>query len=337
LLLALMRSNLSERIKLVLGLGLLIAWQNFHPSAMVGGVWLAGVVVGWWLRRSHRDRVPWAATALTFLCPLAMTATPAGVDLIQVSRYNTEVSRWLTISEWLPLWELDPFDRLEAWIGLTATILLVIWRRDRVRSEDVVPLVFLGFLSLVSYRFVLYFATAAIPVWAAGLGSVRSAMSDRPLGWTGRALAVGVWAVAVLVPSVKHPTHLADYFPFAGMERLRSVIGPGNVYCNTVWAGLLIDTGHPDWRVSHDGRYYLRPIEEWREYQAAQRGEVPVVELVSRYRPRAFVLRAGFDDGLIDLLRKDPAWRELTVDRESIIFLPVHPASPVVDAGPAER
>jgi hypothetical protein len=340
LLVALARSDLSERARLALGFALLVAWQNFHPSAAVGGVWLAGVAAAGWGRALLRGGVrPWAATGLALLTPLAMAATPAGTRLFSVSAYNTEVSLWLGISEWMPLWELEVLDRLEAWIGLAAMIGLVLCRGRRVRTEDLVPAVILAVLAMASYRFVLFWAAAMIPVWAAALTPTRSVANGpaaKPLSRLGRVLAVLAWGLAVAIPTARHPTHLAGYFPDRAIRQLRSEVDHGPIYCNPVWAGLLIDAGYPDWRVTHDGRYYLQSLDEWRAYLAAGRGEVPVSELVHRYRPVAFVLRTGFDDGLIARLRGEPGWRELAVQGDCVVFVRANPAS-VVDTGPAGR
>ena len=48
-------------------------------------------------------------------------------------------------------------------------------------------------------------------------------------------------------------------------------------------------------------------------------------ELDRRWHPAAFVLRAGFDDGLIARLRTHPGWRELPTDRDSVLFVRASP------------
>jgi hypothetical protein len=352
LLVALVRGGGPGWAKVLLGAGLLVAWQNFHPSAAVCGAWLGGVALAGWARRlwrlnkggqrpptivggvgklpRTRGRSPWVATVLAAFVPVALVATPGGVGLLRVSAYNAEVSRWMEVNEWLPLWELElrGDTRLEVWVALAALVGVLLWRGRRVRAEDLAPAVLLGAMAVASYRFAMFFAVAAIPVWAAGL-SRTGAAAPRPMGWGGRAAAVAAWAVAVAVPGLVHPTHLADYVPWGAVERLRAANVRGTVYCNTVWAGVLIDRGHPDWKVSHDGRYYLRSKEEWNAYHAAAAGAVPVAELDRRHRPVAFVLRAGFEDGLIGLLRRDSGWVELAAERDCVVFVrAVEPGPP---------
>jgi hypothetical protein len=97
------------------------------------------------------------------------------------------------------------------------------------------------------------------------------------------------------------------------------------VYCNYFWGGILTDVGHPDWKVTHDGRYYLLPPGEWDAHGVANAGMVPVEALEERYRPDAFFLRPGFDDGLINRLRRHPRWRELYTDGSCAVFVRAGP------------
>jgi hypothetical protein len=251
-----------------------------------------------------------------------MLATPAGARIVEVSRHNAEVSRWMGVNEWLPLWELELAGdtRIEAWVGLAALAVLLAWRGRRARLEDVVPALLLAGLAVVSYRFVMFWAVAALPVWAACLSRTTTTPA-RPLGRSGWAAVVAGWTAAVAVPSVVNPSHLADYFPFEPIARLKAENLRGTVYTDAVWAGLVVDAAHPDLAVTHDGRYYLRSIQEWEAYLAAAGGEVPVADLDQRWQPVAFVLRSGAADGLIDRLRREPGWRLLAEGKGCVVFV----------------
>jgi hypothetical protein len=88
---------------------------------------------------------------------------------------------------------------------------------------------------------------------------------------------------------------------------------------------VLIDTGYPEWKVTHDGRYYLQDWKDWDDHAAARAGRVPVEELEAKYRPAAFFLRPGSDDGLIGRLRRSGRWRELYADGECVAFVRAGP------------
>ena len=86
----------------------------------------------------------------------------------------------------------------------------------------------------------------------------------------------------------------------------------GTVYAHSAWGGPVIDAGFPGWRVAYDGRYYRYSPAEWARYHAASAGQIGLDRLDRTYRPAAYLLRPGRDDGLLALLRASPAnWREL--------------------------
>jgi hypothetical protein len=103
---------------------------------------------------------------------------------------------------------------------------------------------------------------------------------------------------------------------------LRAWLPAGRVYNYREWGGPLILEGTPDWQIAIDGRLYLFPDEEeWREYNDAALGRVPLDELVRRHQPDAFFLRPTFHAGLVERLRAAPDWRAVYQDDVSVIFI----------------
>jgi len=327
---ALVRWNLSLRTTLLIGAGVLVAWQNLHPSVAVGAMYLGVIaLVGWVRRLLRRGPVPWAATGLACLAPIAMLATPAGLTTIEITSRNTDISRWLEINEWMPLWELEARDdsRPEVWVGFAVSIALLVWRGRRVRVEDLaVALVFAG-LALFSYRFVMFWAVATIPVWVAcGSSEPDASATKAPRPSLTLPALIGAFIVAIAIPTIRNPSHFADYVPHTAIDRLHAENVRGTIYTHSVWAGVVIDRGYPDWKVTHDGRYYLRTKDEWSHYHAAAVGLVPIAELEARWAPVAFVLRTKFDDGLIELLRQDRVgWKELAPEKDCVVFVRTPP------------
>ena len=326
LLVVLARSGLSPRAKVGLGAALLVLWQNLHPSAAVGAAYLAAAAAGEWGRFFLAGgRRPDAARVL--LVPIAAAATfatPAGADIHRISAENLDRCVWdqLLITEWLPIWECFPeVGRGYATPMLLATAVLVAARGRRARAEDLVPLAALTAMTLLTFRFVLFWGVAIIPVWAECLAPAGGPAPAPPRGRRlRRAVAAAGFALA-LVPLAVWPRNFAAYYPLAGAEALRAAGVRGTVYCSYLWGGIVTDFGYPDWRPTHDGRYYLFSREELARHFAAGRGEVPVDELDREFRPAAFFLHPGRDDELALRLRGDPRWREVYSDPNCFVFV----------------
>ena len=304
---------------------LLVVWQNLHPSAAVGVFWLGALTVVANHRRLRRTGpTPWALALLTLASPWSLIATPAGFDIMQISSANADISLWLEINEWLPLWKLEVRGdhRTEACIGLSLFATVLIWRRRRLSAEQVLPALVIAAMALASYRFVLFWAAAAVPVFAIGFTRISSStIRHRPFDWPTRFALIVAWVLPLFVSTVLNPSHLADYVPHRAVRELKEEVPTGTIYCDIVWAGVLVDEGSHEWRVSHDGRYYLRTKAEWLEYYAVARGETSIADLDRRWHPVAFVLRTGFEDGIIALLRRDRGWRELNGERDCVVFV----------------
>ena len=319
LLVVLARRNFRAKWGVPLGALLLVLWQNLHPSAVVAVAYLGTAAVAEWVnfyvRRGERPTLTRAL--LVPLAALATLATPAGLDVYRISALNAERSLELGITEWLPLWTQFPeVGRGYAFPMFLATAALVLWRGRRVPVADLVPMLVLMAMTVVAFRFVLFWGIAVIPVWVAALAEPDVPAPPNP--WRKR-LAV-VFLIGSLAPLFLWRNNFHAYFPFDGIAALKRQNVRGAIYSNYFAAGLLTDYGYPDWHPTHDGRYYLISRDELKRYQAAQRGEVPVAELVAKYDPVAFFIRPGDDEGLIALL---PAagWREVYRGEQCVVFV----------------
>jgi hypothetical protein len=318
LLVALARSGLPVRAALALGGGLLVLWQNAHPSVAVGVVYLGAAAVG----EAVRGRWPWRLAGLTALAVAAMPLTPAGFGLFPAAAYNAEISKYLGISEWLPMHRggLPDTGRGEAWLAVAGTAAVVAVRGRRVRAADLLPVLVLTALSVQAHRFIVFWGVAVIPVWADALRPAGDPPAVRPPRVRRWVAGVSL-AVAAGVPVAVWPEPFADYYPFPAVRAMREAGVEGTVYTTYFWGGIAADAGHPRWKPTHDGRYYLFPREEWDFHFAAGGGAVPVGELERKYRPAAFLLWRATDAGLIRRLEADPGWRVLFADHQSAVFV----------------
>jgi len=347
--------------KLLLGAMLFVVWQNAHPSVLMAGAWLGPMTVGAFVRcvrrpKGKRGPVPWDLAGLSALAILASFACPEPLETFRLARTNEVMSKYLDVSEWKPLfWDgLAPWDqygpegRGTALLALAVLPVLVVWRRRRLKVEEVVAALVLAVLTWQMYRFAVFLGLVLIPVAYRALAPPPGSAPPPPVRH-GRAIllaafaaAIGIclgrFAIADAVAPARTPVdpHM-DYYPFEAVARMREAVPGGTVYCNFFWGGVVARAGYPEWRVSHDGRYYLFTREEWDWYWSGMQQErvgdfrATVGDIVAKYRPVAFLLRKDFDTGLIAKL-DEPAsgWKRMpnpsggdAFDRgQAIVFVP---------------
>jgi hypothetical protein len=335
----------------VLGLPLLVLWQNLHPSVMTAALWLGPqVAAGWlaWLRARRRPpspsplspsvapaAAPWPLTVLLALVVLAQLLTPMGTGVLELQRRNLAISRdLLQVREWLPAWDPDVRGIVWAFWALSGlSMVLLVRLRGRARPADLGVLLVFTALTLRWSRFALFYGAAMVPVWArwfdaASAATPRPARADAGAApeapGAGRHLRMAALAaLAVLVPVLfaRGPT-FSSVIPLAAVARLDGLLPAGRIYTYYGWAGPLLLAGHPRWQVSIDSRLYLYEATTWRRYQAESTGQVPLEELLARHRPAAFFLRPGAQDGLLAQLRRAPGWSEVFTGKNAVVFLP---------------
>lgn len=324
LLLVLLRSNLSTARTAIWGSVLFVAWQNLHPSVMVGAGAIGAAAVAAWVQfwRNVRPGPPWRVTLLLPLAAVATVATPAGFDVFRISALNAEMSRYLEVAEWQPLtWRPFEFGRPTAWAAVLVTAVGLYYRGRHARAETLAVVGLMTVAMLVSHRFMLFWGIAIVPLWCEMVGTLMPTAEAEPNRFR-PALGVLVVLSAVGFPVAMRPVPFADHYPFAGIDALRATGRKGVVYTSFFWGGVVIDGGHPDWRVSHDGRYYLFTKAEWDRYFTAARGDVPLDELLKQYHPCAFFLQPDSDEGIIRPLLARPDWKLIHRDANCAVFVP---------------
>lgn len=294
---------------------LLVVWQNLHPSVSIAVVWLgARAGIGWLLRfAGKRTVLPWAETALTVIAALAMFATPAGVDILAVSVSNAAMSAFMGATEWLS--PFDPGSRafLPQLLVLNGLALaLLVWRRRAVRLEDALSaLVFLA-LGMVSARFLLFWALAAVVPLAGRDGDGKADAREWLLFPAGL-------LVALVVAMAKGPVAMPPNYPASGLASLRAAGVQGSIYATFGFGGAAIDAG---WQVALDGRYYRYDKAEWAEVKAIRDGRVDLAALQARFHPSAWLVDVSLEPALVEALRRDPHWRQVQSDGVSAAFVP---------------
>lgn len=322
LLIRLTSSDRSLLAKLALGVPLLVVWQNLHPSVVVGAIYLVCVTAAGQVKTIFRMQPPpWASALLMVAAGVATLATPAGPMLLEVSKVNGAISVWMRTGEWLPIWAAENRGACAGpALAILVTAGLAVRFRNRFRLETLLPAVAFAIMTCVALRFAVFFGVAVIPLLVTLLTEETTPIDESPRR---RSLSAGFAAIACGLVAWFVPVRFADYYPFAGIESLKAANVPGPIYCHNAW-GSLLPHFNVEWKPTHDGRHYLHSKAEWEQYFRTAAGETPVEEIVREFKPAAFVLRPGRDDGLMNRLDRNPHWRIHFRDDHSAIYLPVN-------------
>ncbi len=328
LLLAVYFSNRRPIPKVLLATFVCLFWQNCHPSIGVPAVILGTAAGVGWIRYllKRRANAPWVESTIVFIAAVSQIATPAGLTIFPLALANRHMCTVVfPITEWFPI--TDPMNLPREWSKLkqqpwalhglgtaAATIALLAWRWRRVRWEEVMPAAATFGLCFVAIRFTLLLAPAVVPIWIRCLtpaGADRK--SDDPLipSSVGRIrwlIFLGLMSFAAVVPYALKPKLDAIYpFPYAGIEELKKRNVTGTIYVYYLWGGIVSDLGYPQWKVSHDGRYYLHTDEAWHDYFADD------IDAFEAFHPVGVILDRHYDEKLI---RKIWALQEFEVIHE---------------------
>jgi hypothetical protein len=336
LLLAVYFANLRPGPKILSAALVCLFWQNCHPSIGVAAVFLGTAAGAGWVRylRKRRAGPPWVETAIVFVAAVSQLATPAGFAIFPIAQMNRHMCTDIfPISEWLPITDPRNLPRSFAELrnqpgslhGLgiaAATAALVAWRRRRVRWEEVMPAAAAFAACFYASRFTLLLAPAVVPIWVRCLtppGAERSpdnAPISATLGRIRWAIFLGLMAVAAAVPFVLRPKLDAAYpFPYAGIEALKKRHVSGTIYVYYLWGGIVSDLGYPQWKVSHDGRYYLHTDRDWYDYFDDD------MDAFEAFHPVGVILDQNYDKKMIQKLRKNPEYEQIHEDKLAATFV----------------
>jgi hypothetical protein len=307
-LLAMRRLALPPFTSVLLAFPLFLVWQNLHPSVSVATIAMAAVAVTVWLQRlAGREGEPWVPTALSAMSLAAMFATPDGVSIVQVSVRNTEASVAIGASEWLPLWAASNHFHAACVMACAAVALALVMRHPkRVDASELAVAGVLLVMTIFAYRFVLFWGAAMVPVFARVLTPEGR---NRSIGPRSRlVLLASLLTVAATAPLLI-PTRFAANIPLEAIASVERTGVRGTVYADYPYGGAIIDTGFPRWRVAYDGRYYRYSSEEWKYNGGIENGYVPLIDVVRKWRPCAFILNKKHNAPLVAELSRSSEWR----------------------------
>lgn len=332
LLLAIFFSHLRPLQKVLSATVVCLFWQNCHPSVGVAAVFLGPAAAAGWVRywAGTRTTPPRVESVIVLVAAVSQLVTPAGLAIFPIAAANRHMCvDVFRITEWFPITHpinlpSDPgVLRNQPWalhglgVGL-ATIGLVVWRRRRVHWEEVMPAAAAFAFCFVAIRFTLLLAPAVVPVWIRCLTPcvVREESDTFSKGMKRWILFLGMMIAAAAVPFVLRPKLDSVYkFPYHGIESLKNRNVTGTVYVYYFWGGIVTDLGYPNWRVSHDGRYYLHTDEAWQAYFHDD------MAAFDAFHPAAAVLDSRYDAGLIEKMMRRNDFVVAHADELAVTFV----------------
>jgi hypothetical protein len=193
---------------------------------------------------------------------------------------------------------------------------LCLSNRSRVDAGELAVAIGLLLLTLTAYRFVLFWAVAMVPVIARAAGEPNRERRTSPAK-----VLLPILLIAVITPLLA-PTRFAETLPLPALERLRREGVHGTIYGDFPFGGAIIDAGYPDWHVAYDGRYYRYARKEWQYNGGIENGIVPLVDVIAKWNPAAFVLDEYHNAPLAGELARSPQWRSIWSQRGIVVYVP---------------
>jgi hypothetical protein len=320
LLLALLRLELAPWLTVCLAAPLLVLWQNLHPSESVGMVALGvSAVAGWFAWWRDRTK-PWpiAETVLVPVSIIALFLTPDGFAILSISARNAETSLAINVREWLPvIVSSDWISGMPILYAAAIVFGIALWRPARVKLTELAVAAVLFAMTVVTIRFVLFWAVALIPLVARTL---TAEVDDRRYvpRWAG---PLAILVVALVMPVIR-PTHFDETLPMAAISRLRQENVRGVIYSDFPFGGPLIDAGYPQWRVAYDGRYYRYTADEWHFNGGVEAGELGLRDILRKWHVAGFLLKVSHNGPLARELSRAPGWRPIWKRDGIVVYVP---------------
>lgn len=347
--------GLRERRTFVLVALVFALWANLHGGFVFGLGYLGLLALGEaWRSR----RLPAAHVALLGLATAAVLVNPYGVALLTYPlQYRPGSIHYSLIMEWASLDFHQPYTWfVEA--SVMVTFLAVLWKRQAGWRTDLLCVLAFGQMAFMSVRNIPLLGVVATPILARHLtaalpGSLRPdnqapLLPATPLAsaWArigarlrmvlvlDRRLNGQIWILLILAASAlglglrrlppetweptPPPAMAGMDLPFGAAAFLAQEPCVGRMLNDYGWGGYLIWRLHPACPVFVDGRADLYGKTVLEDYATMLRLGSGWSDLLDRYDIRIVLLPP--DTPLVQLLRRDPAWRVRFEDEAAVVL-----------------
>jgi len=232
-----------------------------------------------------------------------------------------------TISEWQSV-SLQHIPGLELLLFGALLVLLMIrgWRKIDYTLAFIAVIFF--FLALTSWRYLPLYMVVVTPFWVLLAQAWPSGAIDR-LTKNIIVISIGVATLGLVAwsqgstywQSSASPKALAVKYPYEAVQYLKNHLPAGAMYNEYDWGGYLL-WNLPGEKVFIDGRMAIwrqNGKNVYRDWQAITRLDENWRSLLDSYQVDWVILR--HNHRLAELLRRDPAWREVYVDTMAAIII----------------
>ena len=329
-----------------------LAWANLHGSFLLPAVVCATYAVSGLVERSRgaaesgtRPRRWAGCAALSLVAPVV---NPNGVD---VYRYVYDVATdpvvQSTVTEWFPTTPFFPTFAGPIFYLILVAAALALWeQRDELVAADVILIVGFGILAATQARGLVWFGLLLPPALAPYLRlqttrwrpSDRTATAGKSLAALGGAVVLAlqpVWPWWSSVVTSYRAVPVRDDAPYRGavpseapVEAIDALTSDGSetlprIFHDERYAGFLL-FHLLDRRVERivfvDQRVELPPVEVWRQYFEASRGE-NWEEVFEIYGVDAAVVHRRRQSDLVDALAESEAWQAVARNEATVTYV----------------
>ncbi len=316
-------------------------WANLHSGFPVVLVLLTLLSTGCALS-AIVDKASWAPARryaiAASLCGIASLLNPNGVQL-HLHILHVLGDSWMTkyISEYQsPVFSSEPMLYFMALLFAALFFAYTFFRKHQ--WTECLWIGFFAYSSLISARHIPLFVIVTLPLigiaasqlWnektsSASRTSILGVIADLANQTSARLKPLSVWgalavcAIVFFTSAQVWPRDLsAKYFPLKMVRSHAQELASSRVFTSDQWGDYLLWVNYPRQRVFIDGRSDFFGESVGREYMKLGDASAGWRDVLKKYDVNEVLIPPGIP--LVELLGKEPGWRLVAQDKESVLF-----------------
>jgi hypothetical protein len=300
-------------------------WANVHGSFFLGPLLIA---LAWVEDVSRNDPRARRTLLLGVASAAATLLNPFGPRVWSyVIKLSTNSDITAHVQEWQPPTLRGPGGTL-FFLSVAVVAVLLARTEQRVPWPRILWLGAFFVIGLTAGRSTAWWALGAAPLIANLLGDRVRIRKELPASTLNSAIAFLLVVPCVLLfpwsfvgTQAGAPGSRVANAPAAISSELHKVLRPGDRIFNAQIWGSWFEFAIPDNPVFVDSRIEVFSHSIWRQYMAVSGGRQGWQAILDRWRVRAVAISPEQQAGLIPLIRRDPTWDLVYMDKDGLIFL----------------
>ena len=320
---------------------LTVLWVNLHAGYALGIFFLLLALVGDLIEANFAFQPPSRSSAGRWTLMLVIAACLAVVPLnpngFRLYSYPIETLRSKAMQTYISEWFSPDFHAAKYLLFLSMVLAMLVLlsigsRRPRIRELVLLCATLLE--ALRSVRHIAVFVLVAVPILCKLMGGRRPEHRsiDQLLGPRVRQLtrAGAAFNMIVLIAfatftfvrvrlvALEQPQLVAQHFPAASLQFIRTAHPPEPVLNHYNWGGYFIWELYPDYRVFIDGRADLYGDSFMRDFAASYYLTEGWRKLLKTWGIRTIVLPS--DAPLVSAMNLEPGWTRIHADTQAVVL-----------------